>query len=114
MNSPSQAHVEIEKLEEEFDVETAKELAAAFLEDTNDIVAKIENALAQGDLETCRKHAHMLKGCCRVIMANKCEKIASDLEALVSSGKVDDAKNRLPELSQAFTETEEFLGHYLE
>ena len=47
MNSPSQAHVEIEKLEEEFDVETAKELAAAFLEDTNDIVAKIANALVK-------------------------------------------------------------------
>ena len=55
-----------------------------------------------------------LKGCCRVIMANKCEKIASDIEVLVSTGKVDDVKIRLPELSQAFTETEEFLGHYLE
>ncbi len=114
MNSPSQAHVEIEKLEEEFDVETAKELAAAFLEDTNEIVTKIANALLSGDLEACRKHAHMLKGCCRVIMANKCEKIASDIEVLVSTGKNEDAKTRLPELSQAFAETEEFLGHYLE
>ncbi len=110
----SQALINIEVLEEEFDVETAKELAAAFLEDTNNVVSIIEQALSTGDIDTCRKQAHMLKGCCRVIMALKCEKIASDIEGLAMSGNVDDAKNLLPQLSEAFAETEEFLRHYLE
>ncbi len=106
--------INIQELEDEFDVETAKELAGAFLEDTNNIVGKIRESLESGNSDACRRDAHMLKGCCRVIMALKCEKIASEIEGLAMSGNLEDAKNLLPELSLAFTETEEFLRHYLE
>lgn len=72
--------VDLNKLAEEFDVETAKELALAFLEDTEPAIKKIDDAIAKKNSEEVRSQSHLLKGCCRIVNADALQKAASELE----------------------------------
>lgn len=106
--------VGIKNLEEEFDVELAKELAQAYLDDTSTIIARINEALENADQESLRSAAHMLKGCSRAIQAHKCEKASAILENNARDGNLVDAKVNVPLVAAAYEETEKFLKKYLE
>lgn len=105
--------VRIEKLEEDFDVDTAKELAQAYLDDTHDALAKIEASFAAQDQEGVRSVAHLLKGCSRVIQAWKCEQISAQLENCARDGDWTGASANAAELKQVYKDTEAFLRQYL-
>jgi HPt (histidine-containing phosphotransfer) domain-containing protein len=105
--------VRIEKLEEEFDVEIAKELAQAFLDDTGDALEKIDAAFASQDQEGVRSVAHLLKGCSRVIQAWKCEQVSARLENCARDGDWTGASANAAELKQAYSDTQAFLRQYL-
>lgn len=105
--------VRIEKLEEEFDVDIAKELVQAFLDDTHDALAKIEASFATHDQEGVSSAAHLLKGCSRVIQAWKCEQVSARLEDCARDGDWPGASANAAELKQAYKDTEAFLRQYL-
>lgn len=116
-NAPSTSAddiVGIKNLEEEFDVEIAKELAKAYLEDTETIVDKLQNALAANDQEGLRSSAHMLKGCSRAIQAWKCEQTSSILEHDARDGNLESAGKNLPDVIEAYSQTKAFLLQYLD
>lgn len=105
--------VRIEKLEEEFDVDIAKELAQAFLDDTNDAISRIDASFAAQDREGLRSVAHLLKGCSRVIQAWQCEQVSARLENCARDGDWTGASAYAAELKQAYKDTEAFLRQYL-
>ncbi|MBZ0186729.1 MAG: Hpt domain-containing protein, partial [Candidatus Obscuribacterales bacterium] len=104
--------VAIHELAEEFDVETAKELAFAFLQDTNDSIDRIDSGIADRDSESVRKAAHMLKGCSRVIKASMCEATCKQLELDAENGNWEAMKSSLQELKTIYAATEAFLKAY--
>lgn len=105
--------VRIEKLEEEFDADIAKELAQAYLDDTHDAIAKIEAAFAAQDQEKLRSVAHLMKGCSRVIQAWKCEQVSANLENCAREADWTGASAHAAELKQTYKDTEAFLRQYL-
>lgn len=111
--SASEEIVGIKNLEAEFDVDLAKELAQAYLDDTSNIIEKLEDALLKADREALRTSAHMLKGCSRALQAYKCEKASAALENDARDGNLDAAKEKMPEVVLAYRETEAFLRRYL-
>lgn len=68
------------KLAQEFDIETAKELALAFLEDTEPVIKRIEKAISEKNQEELRCQSHLLKGCSRILNATSLEETANGLE----------------------------------
>lgn len=110
----SEEIVGIRNLEAEFDVELAKELAQAFLDDTSGILDKLKIALEKCDQEALRSSAHMLKGCSRALQASKCEKASAHLEDVARDGNFDKAADALPLVVVAYTEAEAVLKKYLE
>lgn len=115
-NAPSTSADEIvgiKNLEAEFDVDLAKELAQAYLDDTLTIIEKLENALAANDKEALRSSAHMLKGCSRAIQAWKCEKASAILENDARNGDLEHANTALPDVIEAYRQTKAFLTQYL-
>ncbi len=106
--------VGIKNLETEFDVDLAKELAQAYLDDTSSIIEKLERAVSSKDQELLRSAAHMLKGCSRAIQAWKCEKASAVLESNARDGDMHSAEANLPLVVEAYSLTEHFLRRYLE
>ncbi|MDZ4837342.1 MAG: Hpt domain-containing protein [Candidatus Melainabacteria bacterium] len=105
--------VGIKNLEAEFDVELAKELAQAYLDDTDSIIEKMQAALDADDKEALRSSAHMLKGCSRALQAWKCEQASSLLESDARDGNMEFARNNFPDVVEAFTQTKAILQQYL-
>ncbi len=114
-NAPTSADeiVGIKTLEEEFDVELAKELAQAYLDDTSSIIERIKTALDHDDKEGVRTTSHMLKGCSRALQAWKCEQASAAVENHARDGNFDLARRDFPALVEAYSQTEAFLKQYL-
>lgn len=114
-NAPTSADpiVHIKNLEEEFDVELAKELAQAYLDDTSTIIERIQAALEKGDQEGLRSTAHMLKGCSRAIQAWKIEQASAALESHARDGNFESAQIDFPAVVEAYSQTHAFLKQYL-
>ena len=111
--SASEEIVGIKNLEAEFDVDLAKELAQAYLDDTATIIDRLTKALNEQDQEGLRSAAHLLKGCSRAIQAWKCDKASSLLESNALDGDWRQAAENLGLVADAYAKTEEFLKQYL-
>ncbi len=104
---------DIKSLEEELDEECARELSAAFLEDSATAVSGIDAAIAAQDLSELKAHAHGLKGCCRTIKAPVAEQLCTDMEtAAVNQDWAEIAALR-PRLGAAYEELCAFINGYL-
>lgn len=103
----------VKNLEAEFDVDTAKELAKAFLEDTEPLIPRMQEALSRGDCELLRSSAHMLKGCARALQASKCEKASSAVESFAGDGDLENVGLTLQVLVNVYNETAQFLRIYI-
>lgn len=105
--------VRLDELAEEFDEETAKELAVACLEDGDNAIIKINSALSQGNLEDIRVGAHMLKGCSRVIKADPLEKCSSDLELAAKTANNSEITELVKDLNLVYQRTKQCIEKYV-
>lgn len=104
---------DLKTLEEELDAECARELAAAFLEDSATAVSGIQAAIAARDLEELKAHAHGLKGCCRTIKANDAEQLSTDLESAAISQDWAKVAAILPQLAGKYHELCAYIKSYI-
>jgi HPt (histidine-containing phosphotransfer) domain-containing protein len=100
-------------LEEQFDVEVARELVAAYLEDTDTVLDQMQVAIVDRDAAALKSVAHMLKGASRIITAKKLEHSASELEELTTSANWLMAETQYENLKQVFDQTIDYLRLYL-
>lgn len=100
------------ELENEFDQETAVELAQAFLEDSARALPQIDAGMESKDAEEIRASAHMLKGCSRVVKARPLETVASSLEQSAKSGNWNEIPDLVARLKQVYSRTEETINRY--
>jgi hypothetical protein len=106
--------VDLRALEETLEVEGAKEIAAGFLEDVATVPDRLKNSVQDKNAESLRHASHMLKGCCRIIMAASTAELAGKMELIATEKRWTDAEQLLPELLDSFGTTVDYLQAYLE
>lgn len=100
-------------LAEELDEECARELAAAFLEDSSGAVSGIQAAIVARNFADLKAHAHALKGCCRTIKALSAEQLCTDLETAAANQQWPAVGELLPKLASAYNEVCAYINGYL-
>jgi len=111
-NQPEPAR--LSELEEQFDVEMARELVAAYLEDTEDVLDRMHEAIIDRDAAALKSVAHTLKGASRIITAGALEHAASDMEELIASQNWLLAESKYESLKGVFGRTVDYLRLYLQ
>lgn len=74
------------------DMELARELLTAFLEDSSDRSDSLSEALAQGDADQASKMAHSLKGMCGVVRSTDIATLALGMEESAKTGDLERAR----------------------
>ncbi|HEY9734077.1 MAG TPA: Hpt domain-containing protein [Drouetiella sp.] len=110
----SDAPVNLKELEESLEVDGAREIAAGFMEDVAAVPDRLTIALQTRDKEGVRSAAHLLKGCCLIIMAQKTAELASNMERLAITGDFDQCDQLLPDLMDSLDATVSCLEAYLD
>ncbi len=105
--------VDLTQLEESLDRECALELAQGFLEDVSTVATDLMGAIEKRDSEKLRRISHLLKGCCKVIMAEHTATLASKMESAAFASDWNVAVTLLPDLLESFDRTVLCLHDYL-
>ena len=71
------------------DMELARELLSAFLEDSPERSDSLGEALAQGDGDQASKLAHSLKGMCGVVRSTEIANLALGMEESAKAGDLE-------------------------
>jgi len=86
------------------------ELVDTFIEDAQDLVAALRQALAGADVDTFRRAAHSLKSTGETVGATRLAAVARELEAQARSGTLDGAGGRLDQLVGEYERAARALG----
>ncbi len=111
MDNTELAH--LHDLEEQFDVEIARELVVAYLEDTETVLDQMHAAIVDRDAAALKSVAHMLKGASRIVTAKQLELAASDFEELTTAPNWLTAEAKYETLKQVFEQTIDYLRLYV-
>ncbi len=91
------------------DTELLHELYEAFLEDTPGKMQELAQAAIQGDLDTCLKRAHSIKGASAAIGAEHCRQLAEAVECAARDDDAGKVSLLLPQLSQELGAVKEHI-----
>ena len=105
--------VNLRALEETLELDGAREIATGFLEDVASVPSRLRGSIESRNAEALRQVSHMLKGCCRIIMAPATAEVAAKMEAIAGDKRWEDAESLLPELLASFDTTVKCLQDYL-
>jgi HPt (histidine-containing phosphotransfer) domain-containing protein len=104
----------ISALESELDVEGAREILQSFLEDTEGVIARMENSVQVRDQEKLRADSHMLAGTGRAIKAQELIRLSKNLENAAMTGDWESAAQQLPEVKTTYDGVTIFIRGYLQ
>ncbi|MCS7065464.1 MAG: Hpt domain-containing protein [Fimbriimonadales bacterium] len=96
------------------DSEFIAELLSDFLNIAPELLAQIEQAVAQGDAAALTHAAHTLKGSARSIGAESLAEKALALEQIGKSGMLQDAPEALPLLQAQWAQLQSYLQNWLQ
>lgn len=108
------APVNLKELEQALEIDGAHEIAAGFLEDVASIPDKLTIAVGTKDREAIRSAAHLLKGCCLIIMAQDTAEKSARMERHALSDELEHCEQLLPNLLQSLSNTVSCLENYLD
>lgn len=109
MNPPAR----LNDLETQFDRELTRELVAAYLEDTQDTMEKMQEAIFNRDQRLLKSTAHMLKGASRIVIAEEIEQLSREMEELAISNEWLKAETHFDQLNRRFEFLTDFLRQYI-
>jgi len=96
------------------DMELARELLSAFMEDSPERSASLGKALAENDADQASKMAHSLKGMCGVVRSGEMSDLAMNMEHSAKSGDLDATRKSYGEfvkkLETALEEMRRFMA----
>jgi HPt (histidine-containing phosphotransfer) domain-containing protein len=87
------------------DMEFALELAIAFRDTSKKTIVDLEKALKDKDEKNSILWSHDLKGSSASVGAERCRKIAAEMEALSKDKKYEEILELLPKLKETLEET---------
>jgi len=106
----------LQNLEQQFGADTTRELVRAYLEDTQEVLEKMQEAIIGRDPKALRPLAHMLKSASRIVGAQQLSKNSAEMEDL---SKVEPTnwlqiESFFEPFSTSFKSTTEYLRRYLQ
>ncbi len=87
------------------------ELLNTLLQEADDALPRLEQAIADGDAEAVKRLAHSLKGAAATMAAGPVRDAAYELEMMGRQGKLGEAPVALARLRQAVRDLHEFAAH---
>jgi HPt (histidine-containing phosphotransfer) domain-containing protein len=103
----------LSELEAQFDRDLARELVAAYLEDTQDVMEKMQEAIFNRDEKALKSTSHMLKVASRIVVAEQIEQLSSQMEEISRSNNWLKAESHFDTLNQSFDHLVDYLRSYL-
>lgn len=85
------------------------DLATCYLEDYQQLLQGVESAAQAGEAAEARRHAHSLKGLAMNFNAKQTSQLAAEMEGMLAAGKVQEALQRLPSLTEMSNQLAELL-----
>ena len=85
------------------------EMVDAFLEEGKQLIADLNNAFADQDVDRFRRAAHSLKSAAATFGATTLSALAKELEAIARENQLEVATNKLDPISIAFVSAGEAL-----
>ncbi len=95
------------------DKETLHELIATFLEEGTDIVADMQTALPDSDVDLLRRSAHSLKSSAQDFGAVKLSSLCAALESRCRTEWPDEAAEQVSMVAESFESARDSLSSYL-
>ena len=86
------------------------ELIDTFVEDARELIATLERALAETDVDAFRRAAHSLKSNSETLGAAGLAALARELEAMARAGSLEGVRSRVEELVAAYETAVRALG----
>ena len=117
MNTPAadgRAAVDFSRIKETSDGDTdfEKELFGVFLEDCEERIERLNEALAAGRLSDIQREAHTIKGAAANVGTTHLQEIAMHLEALADAASPD-GKTLASQLAEEFSRVKSAVLDYL-
>jgi HPt (histidine-containing phosphotransfer) domain-containing protein len=95
------------------DVELARELLAAFMEDSPERAASLGKALDAADADQASKMAHSLKGMCGVVRSSELVALALHMEETAKEGDLAETRTHFEEFSGQLREALDRMRRFL-
>ncbi len=89
------------------------EVARRFLEDVDEQVLVLKNALKKRDAETIQKEAHKIKGGAANLIAKPMEEAAKQLELQAKSGNFEDSTSSLDRFEEELKRLKDYFFHLM-
>lgn len=96
------------------DMELARELLAAFLEDSPERNQSLAEALQAGDTDTASRLAHSLKGMCGVVRAEQLVNLALNMEQAAKNGNLEKTKTLYGDFDKKLSKAHEEIHVFIE
>jgi polar amino acid transport system substrate-binding protein len=109
MQNAQAAPVDLTMLREMLGEEETADILKLFVTSTEELMDKINQALAQRDAQALREAAHTLKGACSSIGANEMWRECIELEQAAKSADWTHIPEMYSELSQTFDQAKAFI-----
>ncbi|WP_462322796.1 Hpt domain-containing protein [Halochromatium sp.] len=100
LDTPVDDHFSIAVLVERLDgdQEIAREVAAAFVESSQELLQQLDGAIAAGRADAVRRNAHSIKGAAANIGANALAETAAEIEDAGRDQRLELAERLVPQL----------------
>jgi len=108
-NAPANLH----NLEAQFGPDTTQDLVRAYLEDTQEVLEKMQEAIIGRDARALKPLAHMLKSASRIVGATVLSAQSSEMEELCGPENWLTIESFFENYTQSFQSTTEYLRQYL-
>lgn len=95
------------------DDELARELLAAFLEDSPQRLAALRQAIEGNEAQTVSKLAHSLKGMCGVVRATALSELALNMEHKARDGRLEEVTKHFATFSDLHTQAVSLMQAYI-
>ena len=112
----NKAPADLHNLEEQFGADTTRDLVRAYLEDTDEVLERMQEAIIGRDSKALKPLAHMLKSASRIVGATELSKYSGEMEDLCIDGQSQwlTIESFFETFTQAFQFTTEYLRQYLQ
>jgi HPt (histidine-containing phosphotransfer) domain-containing protein len=106
----------LQSLEAQFGAETTRELVRAYLEDTDEVLEKMQEAIINRDVKALKPLAHMLKSAARIVGAADLSQQSKQMEGFCFEGQNQwlAIETFFETFTTSFRATNSYLRQYLQ
>jgi HPt (histidine-containing phosphotransfer) domain-containing protein len=110
------APANLHNLEEQFGPDTTRDLVRAYLEDTDEVLERMQEAIIGRDVKALKPLAHMLKSASRIVGATELSKYSVEMETLCVEGQNQwlTIESFFETFTASFQSTTNYLRQYLQ